>query len=64
MYANIDDQYAMEIDKILNEHGSDLSGCWIDFVNKFLPEEVILKNINNDKLNDYIYNFFNRKNPL
>lgn len=48
------------LDKIYGQFGNDLSNYWISFVNKFFPNEIMLKNITNEKLNSYIYTCFNR----
>lgn len=60
MYS--DEDYASLYD-IFNKYGSDkdFTTHWIDFVDKFFPEETMLKNIDTDKLNYYIYVFFNQK---
>ena len=44
-----------------NKSNMDFSGRWIDFLNKFFPKENMLKNINKDQLNNYIYTYFGYK---
>ena len=53
-----------DVEVIINKNGNDLSTRWVEFTDKFFPEEIMLKNIKNDKINEYIYTFFNKKNPL
>lgn len=53
-----------DVEVIINKNGNDLSTRWVEFIDKFFPEEIMLKNIKNDKINEYIYTFFNKKNPL
>jgi len=60
MYA--DENYIFLYD-IFNKYGcnKDFTTRWIYFVDKFFPEETMLKNIHKDKLNYYIYTYFNQK---
>ena len=53
-----------DIEIIIDKNGNDLSNYWSEFVDKFLPQEIMLKNITNDKINEYIYSFFIKENPL
>lgn len=58
MYANENHQL---VHHLLIKPDKDFSTLWKDFVNKFFPEEEMLKNINNQKLNEYIYTYFNKQ---
>jgi hypothetical protein len=50
-----------DVQVIINKNGDDLSTHWSDFRNKFFPKEIMLKNINSQKLNEYIYTYFNKE---
>lgn len=61
MYTNLDHQVDLDINKILQDHGSDLSRLWIDFMLEFFPQEAATKNISGKKINEYVYGFFNKE---
>ena len=51
-----------KLEKLAKDKGDkDFSPLWNDFVDNFFPKEEMLKNINNHKLNEYIYTYFNKK---
>ncbi len=58
MYA---DKNHKAVHDLVNKCDKDFSPLWNDFVDKFFPKEEMLKNINNHKLNEYIYTYFNKK---
>lgn len=64
MYEDIENKRGFDFDKVVTEHGNDLSTNWVGFIDKFFPEEKSLKMISSDKINEYVYHFFNRKSPL
>lgn len=60
MYTDLDHQLDLDIGKILNGSERDLSPCWSEFIDKFFPKEVMVKDIPNKKINEYIYTFFDK----
>jgi hypothetical protein len=58
MYAN--ENYRVVHD-LVDKCDKDFSLLWNDFVDTFFPKEEMLKNISNQKLNEYIYTYFNKK---
>lgn len=59
MYAS--ENHRAAVLDLVDKCDKDFSPLWNDFVDKFLPKEEVLKNINNNKLNEYIYTYFNKK---
>ena len=60
MYSSLDDPRKMDIDKILKDNSMDLSNFWAKFIEQFFDKETKMNSISNDKLNSYIYNFFDK----
>lgn len=58
MYAN---KNHMAVHDLVDKCDKDFSSLWNDFIDKFFPEEEVLKNISNHKLNEYIYTYFNKE---
>lgn len=61
MYPNKIKDENFNIHTVLAESDNDLSSLWYEFVDNFLPEEVGLKTLDSDKLNHYIYNYFDKE---
>jgi hypothetical protein len=59
MYAS--ENHRAAVLDLVDKCDKDFSPLWNDFVDKFFPKEEMLKNINNNKLNEYIYTYFNKK---
>lgn len=59
MYAS--ENHRAAVLELLDKCNKDFSPLWNDFVDKFFPKEEMLKNISNQKLNEYIYTYFNKK---
>jgi hypothetical protein len=49
------------LDNLFLEPNKDFSALWTDFIDEFLPKEKIIRGITKDKLNNYIYTYFNRE---
>ena len=58
MYANENHRVVHDL---VDKCDKDFSLLWNDFVDTFFPKEEMLKNISNQKLNEYIYTYFNKK---
>jgi hypothetical protein len=61
MYTNFKNIKEIDIDAILKKCDFHLGLYWEEFVDDFFPEEKFMKNISNEKLNNYIYLFFNKE---
>jgi hypothetical protein len=62
MYPNTTkDQDSNRYKNLVKSEG-DLSILWNEFIDKFLPKEIVLKSLDSYKLNDYLYNYFNKYN--
>ena len=59
MYAS--ENHRAAVLDLVDKGDKDFSPLWNDFVDNFFPKEEMLKNINNHKLNEYIYTYFNKK---
>jgi len=60
MYPNTKADQNSSRYKILVESEGDITVLWSEFIDKFLPKEKELKNLPNYKLNDYLYNYFDK----
>jgi hypothetical protein len=58
MYSNENHRVVHDL---VDKCDKDFSLLWNDFVDTFFPKEEMLKNISNQKLNEYIYTYFNKK---
>ena len=58
MYANENHRVVHDL---VDKCDKDFSLLWNDFVDTFFPKEEMLKNISNQKLNEYIYTYFSKK---
>lgn len=58
MYANENHRVVHDL---VDKCDKDFSLLWNDFVDTFFPKEEMLKNISSQKLNEYIYTYFNKK---
>jgi hypothetical protein len=61
MYAS--ENHRAAVLELLDKGDKDFSPLWNNFVDIFFPKEEMLKNISNQKLNEYIYTYFNKKYP-
>ena len=64
MYTTEKNYMKSDIGKILLQSKKNFSESWPEFIDKFFPEEYTAKNISNKKINDYLYTYFNRRNPF
>jgi hypothetical protein len=59
MYANEDHKIQQSLwDDLTIKCDKDFSTLWNDFVDNFFPEEKMLKNISNQKINEYVYTYY------
>jgi hypothetical protein len=61
MYQEFQMGRGIDFHKLLSSHNNDWSSNWCTFIDKHFPERTNLKNIPNDKINEYMYNFFNKE---
>ncbi len=59
MYAS--ENHRAAVLDLVDKCDKDFSPLWNDFVDSFFPKEKMLKNVSNQKLNEYIYTYFNKK---
>lgn len=62
MYTNEKDYMKSDIGRVLIQSKKNFGDSWTEFMDRFFPEEELVKNIPGDKINDYLYTYFNRKN--
>ncbi len=59
MYANEDHKIQKSLwSDLVNKSDKDFSLLWNNFVDNFFPEEEMLKNISNQKINEYVHTYF------
>jgi hypothetical protein len=58
MYANENHRIVHDL---VDKCDKDFSPLWNNFVDSFFPKEKMLKSVSNQKLNEYIYTYFNKK---
>lgn len=61
MYTSEIHPIHLKIDKVLHEHAGNVSALWGEFIDRFIPQELFLKDLTNEKINQYVYTFFNKQ---
>lgn len=60
MYPNKMKEDNLNIYRVVSDSETNPSLLWNDFIDKFFPEELLSKNLTSNKINDYLYNYFDR----
>ena len=61
MYRNEIDEDALNAGCGLDTSNIDFTSMWGSFIDIFLPQEIMLKSIHGDRLNEYLFSYFDKK---